>query len=566
MSSLFQDFTDFCNTEIGKFIESKRDDIVALGPEYSNFSPDESARNLRLYRMAKKFEAPSPSSNDRKNKSVKDMFTYDSEGIRNFDISMVPSGYLRFQLQNARYNLQRALRSFKLDLSEFDLPTGETSVSARGDVSIFAKLRDPSQWCVSPECFSDFAAIVYNSPGLKNAFRAHVKAYGKMRRHDGETGYDTFKRYLKAFVTFVAVSRVTTVPKNIDVDRVILCEPLGNMIVQRCIAKAIIKFINNHFDIDLVKSQEIHKAWLRDDNISTIDLSNASNSNWMAVVEFLLQDTPLLKHIKRARLEVVKFKEYYHHLNMMSPMGNGFTFEVMTLVLLAITREFDSQSHVFGDDIIVDTLVAVDVIELLESIGYKINRTKTFINSRFRESCGGFYNADYILSFDFWWSDDIVGAVTNVNKLFYMQQIDETYSQLWKELVEKAPVSLLGSYLYYTSWPVCPVNDKMHAIDYVNLTGNISLSSHIICHPRYQAKRIKGNDKDGKSTRLVTRTPMKVVLKSSTPYWRKTKSGKKQPWLPTKNIRGFLLSHYLYVGVVSPHFRQERILTERYNK
>ena len=362
-TSLFQDYVDFSNTEINNFISEYKANIVPLGPEYNSMTHEESAEHLRLYRMAKKFCIPSnDSANERKSASVKAVFAYDTAGLSRFSIWDVPCERSRYRLNLMRFHLQRTLKRFKIDISDFDLPSGETSLSARGDVSTFAKLKDPSQWRVSPSCFGLFAQICYNSPGLKAAFRQHVAKYGKMRRLDNENGFQCFKRHLKAFVTFENYSRVTTVPKNNDVDRVILCEPLGNMIVQRCIAKAIIEHIEVQYGIDLLKAQDVHIRALMDEGISTIDLSNASNSNWWCVVQWLLQGTPLLDLLSSSRLQTVKWNDTYHHLNMMSPMGNGFTFEVMTLILLALTRQFDDGSLVFGDDIIIKTETATNVI------------------------------------------------------------------------------------------------------------------------------------------------------------------------------------------------------------
>ncbi|UHM27556.1 MAG: RNA-dependent RNA polymerase [Sanya levivirus 3] len=546
-TTLFQEYVDRVNHTVDTFITDKRNSVVPLGPAYSKLTSAQSHSALRLYRMCKKWSRPSPSDSKRASSSVEEMFAYDSNGLSFFSINDVPEGYLRYQLNKTRFSLRDIFKGFKLDLSLFDMPSGETSLSSRGDVSIYSKLSNLSQWRCSPSNFTLFASICYSSPGLKRCARAHFKSLGlKMTREEGEKGYDCFARYLKRIITFVDVSRITTVPKNAEVDRVILCEPMCNMIVQRCIAKNIVSVIDNHFGIDLYNSQVVHQSLISDPSNATIDLSNASNSNWYSVIKYLLQDTCLLDLLERSRIATCSYKETYHHLNMIAPMGNGFTFEVMTLILLTLCREFDSMAHVFGDDIIVDNTVAGDVISLLESIGYQVNTSKTFIDSPFRESCGGFYHDTYITSFDFWWADDVVGAVTLVNKLFYLQQIDDTYCDLYRELVHHCPTHLLGAVLYYTSWKVCPTYNPHKAI--LLDSCNLELSSHVIVHPSYLQKRRKSLDE--KQTRRSRDSTKFVRIEN-----KRLMSQKKFNFLLSSS-NPFLESHCLYVGKVIPTLRK----------
>jgi len=93
-------------------------------------------------------------------------------------------------------------------------------------------------------------------------------------------------------------------------------------------------------------------------------------------------------------------------LNMMSPMGNGFTFSMQTLLFWALsaatiayrmeetyTSEDDLEwachnTFVYGDDIIVPREYACEVMSSLERYGFLINRDKSFWTGPFRESCG----------------------------------------------------------------------------------------------------------------------------------------------------------------------------------
>jgi hypothetical protein len=76
-------------------------------------------------------------------------------------------------------------------------------------------------------------------------------------------------------------------------------------------------------------------------------------------------------------------------------MGNGFTFELETLVFYALVKACCSRESlvsVYGDDILFPAPHADRVDELLSFCGFEINLSKSFgPPSLFRESCGGHY-------------------------------------------------------------------------------------------------------------------------------------------------------------------------------
>jgi hypothetical protein len=85
----------------------------------------------------------------------------------------------------------------------------------------------------------------------------------------------------------------------------------------------------------------------------------------------------------------------WQKLEKFSAMGNGFTFELETLLFLALTCALDPAlkpgltALVYGDDILVPTGHARDVISCLKFFGFRTNEQKTFLDGPFRESCGG---------------------------------------------------------------------------------------------------------------------------------------------------------------------------------
>ena len=76
-------------------------------------------------------------------------------------------------------------------------------------------------------------------------------------------------------------------------------------------------------------------------------------------------------------------------------MGNGYTFELETLLFYALTCVHagigSKWSHVYGDDIIVQSDLADGLVETLAEAGFDTNPDKSFITGPFRESCGGHY-------------------------------------------------------------------------------------------------------------------------------------------------------------------------------
>lgn len=154
------------------------------------------------------------------------------------------------------------------------------------------------------------------------------------------------------------------------------------------------------------KGQELHKRFAQLASVSgshaTIDLSNASDTICLTLVKLLLpEDWYNLLFELRAPYTLFANKkggeEKWHRLEKFSSMGNGFTFELETLIFASLAYACDADigqdSFVYGDDIIVPEAVAADLLAVLRYAGLTPNKTKTFYGSdcNFRESCGGDY-------------------------------------------------------------------------------------------------------------------------------------------------------------------------------
>lgn len=227
---------------------------------------------------------------------------------------------------------------------------------------------------------------------------AWARAQAGMLYHDSP-------RFSLAFPV-VRGNRWASVPKDGRTNRAIAIEPTLNSFVQLGLGNAMRKRLNRR-GLLLNNSQEIHRRLACkgsiDDSISTIDLSNASDTVAYALVKAVLPDEwfHLLNSSRSPHTQLPCGS--WVRLEKFSSMGNGYTFELETTIFAAICMAVAEglgvplkpgiNFSVFGDDIIVPATIASQVIAALKYSGFKLNHEKTFTSGPFRESCGGdFFN------------------------------------------------------------------------------------------------------------------------------------------------------------------------------
>lgn len=206
---------------------------------------------------------------------------------------------------------------------------------------------------------------------------------------------------------FVRGNRFTTVPKDCKKDRGIAIEPSLNLFYQlgygRCLRRRLMRV-----GIDLTNGKDIHMRVAREASITgafaTLDLSSASDTICSNLVKLLLP-SDWFSCLNDLRSHYTLFRGRWRLLEKFSSMGNGFTFELETLIFLCLVLALDPTGHklvpgsnvyVYGDDIIVPTEVSQDVISALSFFGMVLNERKSFVDGPFRESCGG----DYFMGVD----------------------------------------------------------------------------------------------------------------------------------------------------------------------
>lgn len=198
---------------------------------------------------------------------------------------------------------------------------------------------------------------------------------------------------------FVRGNVLFTVPKNALIDRVACKEPDYNIFAQKAIGDHIRGRLRRKAGIDL-NDQSRNRALAREGSVSrklaTIDLSSASDSLTTGLVSLLLP-REWFAVLDSLRCETTFIDGASHRNEMFSSMGNGFTFELESLIFWALAQtvtracRVTGQISVYGDDIIVPTGSAGALIRVLSWVGFTTNSKKTFRKGGFRESCGGHY-------------------------------------------------------------------------------------------------------------------------------------------------------------------------------
>ena len=200
--------------------------------------------------------------------------------------------------------------------------------------------------------------------------------------------------------TLVMGNLVSTVLKNLVTDRTIAAEPDINLLFQRSIGLKISRRLRR-FGIDLSNQYNNQRACLLAfvRGWATVDLKDASNSNILLPILALLDSEwrDLIVATRSpygtfsSRKDVLSRKAEWFEYNMLSSMGNGFTFELETAVFLAIALACGcdlGETWVYGDDIIIPQAKVSLVSQVLSIFGHSVNYEKSFTEGTFFESCG----------------------------------------------------------------------------------------------------------------------------------------------------------------------------------
>lgn len=199
-------------------------------------------------------------------------------------------------------------------------------------------------------------------------------------------------------------NRLSFVPKERDEHRTIGVEKNGPVLIQMSIGGSIRQALKKH-GLDLntqERNRHFAKLAITFKN-ATIDMANASNTMAYQVVKYALPyDWFAACDASRSSHGRCNNPEQSYKYEMFSSMGNGFTFELESLLFYAIAlatlrkngytmKEAKRSVTVFGDDVIVPQAHALEFISNLSLFGFKTNSKKSFLSGKFFESCGHDY-------------------------------------------------------------------------------------------------------------------------------------------------------------------------------
>ena len=212
--------------------------------------------------------------------------------------------------------------------------------------------------------------------------------------------------------------RVSLVPKTLKTPRIIAIEPTCMQYMQQALMREFVDAIerdplvgqHTHF-IDQSLNREAARQGSVDGKLATLDLSEASDRVLNQLVIDMLSPWPDLSGaIQACRSRTAKLPDgTIVPLVKFASMGSALTFPMEAVVfttivfmgILATTgdsvpdatfmRNVRGNVHVYGDDMILPVESVNEVVGLLEAFGLKVNRSKSFTEGYFRESCGGDY-------------------------------------------------------------------------------------------------------------------------------------------------------------------------------
>ena len=195
----------------------------------------------------------------------------------------------------------------------------------------------------------------------------------------------------------VDTANLIFVEKSAKTHRPICVEPLLNGFVQLGIGGYLKERLRTHAKQDLSnqkRNQDLAEAASIRGHLATIDLSSASDTLAFSVVFDLLPEewVDLLASYRTGHMSYGG-REY--ELEKFSSMGNGYTFELESLIFWALSSACTELSgedrdlvSVYGDDIIVPVKTVDLLMATLTWCGFNLNREKSFWTGKFRESCG----------------------------------------------------------------------------------------------------------------------------------------------------------------------------------
>lgn len=194
---------------------------------------------------------------------------------------------------------------------------------------------------------------------------------------------------------------VQLVPKGFDKKRVISMEATTHQYYQKAVADCIRRFVSAHKDMHICFENQQYNRDLalegsEKGNYGTVDISSASDSVTLLLVEEIFRDTPLRPFLSMFRTPFVIISGNILFTRKYLPMGSDLCFPIESIVFSAISKLAVQTSgcrhkyyRVYGDDIVIPRRAEKMLLYFLELLHFDVNQSKSFLGEPgFRESCG----------------------------------------------------------------------------------------------------------------------------------------------------------------------------------
>lgn len=209
------------------------------------------------------------------------------------------------------------------------------------------------------------------------------------------------------------VAKLITVPKDSTSLRTITAEPVIKQFFQQGLNTVLrdnirkCGVLSNSLALsDQSENQKLAMEGSLNCKYATLDLSSASDLLSVDLVGLVFSSRPkFFEFALKCRSAQVDTGNGILKLQKFAGMGNALTFPVQSVVFATLAicavlhtegkepsyvnaRRASRRVRVYGDDIIVDTHIAHQVVDWLTSFGLKVNQKKSFLGGNFKESCG----------------------------------------------------------------------------------------------------------------------------------------------------------------------------------
>jgi hypothetical protein len=245
-------------------------------------------------------------------------------------------------------------------------------------------------------------------------------------------------------------NRVAFVPKDCKTDRTIAVEPRWNIFLQKGIGfvlRRALKYAGCDLDSQS-RNQLLAKEGSIDGSYATLDLQSASDSVSSELVRFLLPPD-WVTMLSRTRSRSFLLDGEWRLAEKWSSMGNGYTFELESLIFYAICSAVcgEREFSVYGDDLVVPTDLQAKIVNTLKVCGFTLNMKKSYTTGPFRESCGADYFFGSLVT-PIYWKENLndEGTLRLVNQISVLAARfgdshfrDRRFRAVWKDLVHRLP-------------------------------------------------------------------------------------------------------------------------------